>query len=552
LFGYALAAFMIAGGWTLFTAWPIKLIVALRQRETVVEGYILGALQVLNNALNYPLIIGGLTGLVVGDFVTGVTIGGIIQLMFLGVFIVGASIPPNPQLATILAVVFVSATGIEVGEVLAIVVPVAVFSQFLQMACLTLNSFFYERFAINTAKEGNIRSLEFTHALLQPIMAMINAVPAFLGVYFGTDLVAKLLGALPDWLMAGMGNLGGILPILGFAMLVYSMNPGILISLFIVGFVLGALALQVPAFTAVVIAVAAVVFIQYLRSSRDEYDADAVAAAADEENAAQNVMSFKQRLSLFWRNFNWFNVASWDVLGGWGFAYQMVPVVRDSYSDPKDRAEALTRHIAFWNTNIHAGALIPGMVASMETARGANKDSVTAESIQGIKLATMGPLAGAGDSLYHATLVPLILALGTTMVMESGGTFGWWFSLIGLIILFGGSVWLLLRVGNKFGANAISRFKGVMDKFTEGAKMTGLLMAGFMVARLANLNFKISYTAGETVLDLQTILDGFIPKLPVLAGVLFIWRLFKKGATALWLIIAIMAFTILMTYFGLL
>lgn len=546
MFGYALAAFFVAGGWRLVTTWPLKIIIALRQRETIVEGYILGILSLLNQAMNYPLIIGGLTGLIVGDFANGLLVGSLIQLMFLGVFIVGAAIPPNPVLATILSVVFVSSTGIGVAEVMALVIPIAVLSQFLQMGSLTINSFFYQRFAVKAAEEGNLRKLELGNVFVQPLLGVvINGVPAFLGVYFGTELVQKLVALFPGWVIAGMGNLGSVLPILGFALIVFTMNPGVLMVLFVIGFILGALLLQLPALTAVIIAIAAVVFIQYLRPS-EESEMDEAVEALDVEP-----MSFKEHLTLFWRNFNWFNAASWDVLAGWGFAYQMVPTIRESYSDIKDRADALKRHIVFWNTNTNIGAIIPGMVVSMEKARGQNKEVVSGETIQGLKIATMGPLAGVGDSLYHATLVPLILALGTTMVQDSGGGFGWAFSWIGLALLFGASVWFMQGAGSKFGANAFTTFKGVLDKVSEGAKMTGLLMAGFMVARLANLNFNISYTTGEKVIDLQTILDGFVPKLPVLVGVLFIWWLLKKGVTAVWLVLGMMVFTIAMTYFGL-
>jgi len=538
-FGYAILAALVAGGWYLFTAWPLQLLAALRKKEAPWQGFVIGLLQIWRFISDHPLPVGGLTGLVIGDFATGIQVGALIQLMFLGVFIIGAAVPPRPMVATVLSVIFVSVAGVEHGQVIALAIPISVLSMVLFLLNITINSFFYNKFALQAAEAGDDHKLELWHVILQPInITVINAVPAFLGVYYGTEAVQRLIGAIPEWLNNGLELLPGLLPIVGFALLVYTLNPGSLFVLFIVGFALGGI-MEIPALTFAAIVVGIVFFIQKIRSSGEEEVVDA------EEAESKEPLSFKEHLTMWWRNLCWYYVASFEVLGGWGFAYQMVPVIREAYKDdPEGKIEALKRHIAFWNTNVYAGGVVPGMVAAMEKERARDKDVIDGEAIQGIKVATMGPVAGIGDALYHASLIPIILALGTTMVQD-GVNFGWAFSTLALILLFGFSIWYLVKLGYNLGAEALTRLRGVVDKIAEGAKFVGLILAGNMVATLAQLNLDLTYTTGEEVIDVQELLDGLMPKLPVLFVFLLAFYFLRRGVNAIWLILGLMVFAVL-------
>lgn len=547
MLGTALIAAFLAGGWFLVTAWPLQLIAAIRQKDTPAHGIIIGLLHIWRFISDHPLAIGGLTGLLIGDFATGIEVGALIQLVFFGVFIVGAAVPPRPMVATIMAVIFASKLGAEHGAVLGMAVPIAVFSLMLFLSNISIMSFFYERFALQAAKTGDLKKLELWHAILQPInITVINAIPAFLGVYYGVPLVGKVLGAIPTWLSGGFGTMQGILPIAGFALLVYSMNPGSLILLFVAGFAIGTVTQLTPMATALVV-IALIVFYMKTRSSQNSVESE-VAAAGDA--ISKIPLSFSDRISLAWRNFMWYYNASFEVLGGWGFAYQLVPFLR-KYKTDEERAEAMTRNIAFWNTNVYAGGVVPGMVAAMEAQRAENNETIDGSAIQALKVATMGPVAGIGDSLYHATLVPIILAIGTNMVLD-GNSFGWFFSVFGLIALFAGSAFYLVGLGYNLGVDALSRMRGVIDTVAEGAKYVGLILVGTMVASLVKLNLDITYTTGEKVINLQQILDSIMPGLPILGLFFLTYWLLRKGVKPIWLIIGLMVVAILGTHLGLL
>lgn len=81
-----------------------------------------------------------------------------------------------------------------------------------------------------------------------------------------------------------------------------------------------------------------------------------------------------------------------------GFCHAMVPILKRLYPDKEDLAAGLTRHMAFFNTENQWGALIPGMIASIEEER-ANGMDYSDEVINGLKIGLMGPLAGVGDTI---------------------------------------------------------------------------------------------------------------------------------------------------------
>lgn len=546
MLGTALIAALLAGGWFIFTAWPLQLIAAIRQKDNPLHGVIIGLLHVWRFISDHPLAMGGLTGLLIGDFSTGVQVGALIQLVFFGVFIVGAAIPPRPMVATIMAVIFASKLGVDHGAVLGMAVPIAVFSLMLFLSNISIMSFFYDRIAVQAAKKGDVRKLELWHAILQPLsITVINVIPAFLGVYYGLPLVGDVLNAIPDWLSGGFGLMQGLLPAAGFALLIYTMRPGSLMLLFVAGFAIGTVT-DMTTFALALVVVGLVVFYMKTRDARPSIDSEAAAAA--DGTIVKQPLTLAERISLAWRNFTWYYNASFEVLGGWGFAYQMVPILR-KYKTAEERAEAMTRNIAFWNTNVYAGGVISGMVAAMESQRAQNKAAIDGEAIQSLKVATMGPVAGIGDSLYHATLIPLILAIGTNMVMD-GSTFGWFFSVFGLVILFVGSVFYMVSLGYTLGIGALSRMQGVLDTVAEGAKIVGLVLVGAMASNLIKLTLDISYTYGEEVISLQEVLDSIMPGLPVLGMFFLSYWLLRKGLKPLLLIVALMLLAILGGYFG--
>jgi len=236
----AFYVFLVAGGWSLFLKTIPEVIVILSKKESKFAAWWITIMRGLNDAANYAYIIpAALTGLVLGDLRTGLFIGGTIQLMFLGVFIVGASIPPNPFLAAILSTALVILTDANAGEAIALVVPLSIAAQLLTLGFMSLNVFFVH-WADRMAANENTVGLDLLNTLGGTGWILVNAIPAFLGVALGIEPAARLLSIIPDWLSAGLGATGGILPALGFGMLLLIIASNEVWPFFFIGFLAAA------------------------------------------------------------------------------------------------------------------------------------------------------------------------------------------------------------------------------------------------------------------------------------------------------------------------
>jgi len=231
---------LVAGGWTLFLKTIPEIIVILTKKESKFAAWWITIMRGIADSATYAYIIpAAITGLVLGDLKTGLYVGGTIQLMFLGVFIVGASIPPSPFLASILTTALIILTKANIGEALALVVPLSIASQLLTLAFMSLNVFFVH-WADRMAENGNSVGLDLLNSIGGTGWHLVNAIPAFLGVGLGVDAAAKLLSIIPGWLSNGLGATGGILPALGFGMLLLIIASNEVWPFFFIGFLLAA------------------------------------------------------------------------------------------------------------------------------------------------------------------------------------------------------------------------------------------------------------------------------------------------------------------------
>ena len=99
----------------------------------LLQAILLGLVAMLGNAeylfgtslLSRPLVMGTLTGIVLGDVQTGVTLGATLELAFMGAFSIGASIPPEMISGTVLGTAFTITTGAGPETALTVGLPVS-------------------------------------------------------------------------------------------------------------------------------------------------------------------------------------------------------------------------------------------------------------------------------------------------------------------------------------------------------------------------------------------------------------------------------------------
>ena len=104
--------------------------------------------------LERPIVLGPLTGLILGDFATGLQLGATLELIFMGAQAIGGAVPSNTAIGSTVgtAIAIVSGTGVEGGTAVAVATAVACSS--FETLAKTFCSFF-AHWADNYAAKGN-------------------------------------------------------------------------------------------------------------------------------------------------------------------------------------------------------------------------------------------------------------------------------------------------------------------------------------------------------------------------------------------------------------
>lgn len=251
-----------------------SLILGLVGVFTILDSRLLGRLN-----FERPLISCTIVGLLLGDLQTGLAVGASIELMSLGLVVIGAAAPPDMNMAAIICAAFAILTDASVETALALAVPIAVLGQMLGVVMRTILSNL-THVADKAIDEGNFRRARSMHIVWGTLLyALMYFVPIFLAVFLGTDVVQKLVEVIPGWLTDGL-NLGSkFLTAYGIALLMSSMLNKNLTVYFLLGFFLvGYLGLNM---TAIAIFAAILAFILSELKFRSASPAVAGAAVAD-------------------------------------------------------------------------------------------------------------------------------------------------------------------------------------------------------------------------------------------------------------------------------
>lgn len=230
-----------------------------------------------------------------------------------------------------------------------------------------------------------------------------------------------------------------------------------------------------------------------------------------------------------------------------GFCVSLLPALRKVYKDDKPAmAAAMKRHLEFFNMQPFLATPIMGITAAMEEKK-ANGADISDQTISGVKVGLMGPLAGVGDPIFWGTLRPVLAALGAGIALTG--------SIMGPLIFFLvfnairlATNWYGVMYGYSKGTELVDEMGGNKMRFlTEGSSVLGLLVMGALVAKWTTVNMPLvlsSYTnsAGEQVTTtVQTILDSLMPGIvPLLMTFACMWLL-RKNVNPLIIILGLFA-----------
>lgn len=230
--------------------------------------------QVLNN---WPVTIGLVMGLIMGDVTTALVIAGTLQLMSLGVAGIGGSSVPEYGLATIVSVYLAISTHANTGTAIAVGLPVGMLTLQLDVIAKIINNFF-AHLSQKYLHEKKFRKMEISFYCSVGVWMLKYIIPVLLVVVFGTPLVKAILNVIPTWFTNGLTIAGGMLPVVGVGMLMYYMPVKKYFTYLIVGFVFSAY-LKLPVLGVALLGAAAALAIYRINSQKDADKAVAVTGA---------------------------------------------------------------------------------------------------------------------------------------------------------------------------------------------------------------------------------------------------------------------------------
>lgn len=187
-----------------------------------------------------PLVACTLIGLVTGNLVPCLILGGTLQLIALGWANIGAAVAPDAALASVASAIILvlSGQGEEgVASAIAIAVPLAVAGLLLTIIVRTIATAIVHLMDA-AAIEGNIRRVELWHIVAICLQGLRIAIPALLIVAIGAAPVRDLLTSMPAWLTEGLAIGGGMVVAVGYAMVINMMATKEVWPFFAIGFVL--------------------------------------------------------------------------------------------------------------------------------------------------------------------------------------------------------------------------------------------------------------------------------------------------------------------------
>lgn len=189
--------------------------------------------------INRPIILGPLVGFVLGDVHTGTVIGATLELFFMGAVSIGAYLPPDVIVGGTLATAFAISMGQGTETAIALAMPLALISLAVGNILNILNSFIL-RIADKSAEKGEVSGIKTAHWLIGMLTVVRRFLLVFLGFYFGADAMSSVISAIPEQIISGMDAAAGLLPALGFAMLMRMILNKKLVPFYFLGFVLSA------------------------------------------------------------------------------------------------------------------------------------------------------------------------------------------------------------------------------------------------------------------------------------------------------------------------
>lgn len=244
--------------------------------------------------------------------------------------------------------------------------------------------------------------------------------------------------------------------------------------------------------------------------------------------------------------FNWFffNGCSQQAesMLGMAFGQAMAPVIEELYDSKEDRAAALKRHVTLFNTEAQVGSICNGIVCGLEEANA--NGNCTPEVIESVKVALIGPTSAIGDSLWVATIIPILLTISLSL-SQANETMAWLGPVVYMIVYPFGTMalsWWLFRKGYKSGLEGMQTMMstGKLDYLTSAMSLLGLIVVGALTASFVSCSIPLQIVKdvfnaetgevlkNQVLFNADNMLNSIFPKIVPLCLTLLVYYLYAK------------------------
>ena len=225
-----------------------------------------------------------------------------------------------------------------------------------------------------------------------------------------------------------------------------------------------------------------------------------------------------------------------------GWLWSMLPGLQKIHTNKEDLKASMAHNLDFLNTHPFLVTFVMGIVLSLE------QNKADTQTIRSVRISAASPLGGIGDALFWLTLVPITAGLTANMAMEQKSLVG---AILFLVIF--NAVQFIVRFGLMYwsyglGTKAVTMLTSNAKEFTRAASILGIFVVGALIANYGSTTLRL--IVGETQINVQSLLDGVLPKLIPLLITLGIYALIKKGWTPVKCIVLILVVGILGCAFG--
>lgn len=184
-----------------------------------------------------PMFISFFLGLILGDVQQAVIIGAFLEAVYLGLATdLGGVTTVDKALATCIVVPVAILGGLTPEIAVTLAIPFGLLGTFTTNIVKTGLSFVCNKCdAYAEAGDADkIRRAMFVATL--GLWFIVAAIPCIIIVYLGPAVVQNVVAAIPQWLNNGLTVAGGLLPALGFAMIIRTIGRKDFLLFFFLGF----------------------------------------------------------------------------------------------------------------------------------------------------------------------------------------------------------------------------------------------------------------------------------------------------------------------------